>query len=157
FLFKPIVPGVLRSKVAALVELSRVNAKLKEQTAALRHQAEVLQKAEEKLRSLLEAAPDAMIVMNREGRIILVNAEAENLFGYAREDLIENELGMLLPERCHAWHLEHRRNFFSEAGVRPMRVGFELYGRRKDGTEFPVEISQSPLETEEGTLVCSAI
>jgi PAS domain S-box-containing protein len=157
FLFKPIVPEVLRSKVAALVELSRINAKLKEQTAALRHQGEVLQKAEEKFRSLLEAAPDAMIVINREGRIILVNAQAESLFGYARKELLENRLAILLPERFHGQHLEQRSSFFSEASVRPMRVGFELYGRHKDGTEFPVEISLSPLETEEGSLVSSAI
>lgn len=119
---------------------------------------EGLRKGERMFRGLLESAPDAIVITDRAGRIRIVNAQTERLFGYTRDELIGEFVELLIPERFRTGHVVHRGAYTDEPRARAMGSGLELHGRRKDGSEFPLEISLSPLRTDEdGLLVSSAI
>jgi protein-histidine pros-kinase len=108
-------------------------------------------------RTMLETAPDAMIIVDERGRIAIVNRQAEDMFGYTRAELLGHEVEMLLPESIRQNHLRHRGGYVANPELRPMGPGLDLFGRRKDGSEFPVEISLSPVKTSSGMFVSSVI
>jgi PAS domain S-box-containing protein len=108
-------------------------------------------------RSALDAAPDAMIIIDGSGAIRFANRQVSSLFGYAHDEVVGKPIELLMPERFHARHIDHRDQYRGNVRIRPMGAGLQLFGRRKDGTEFPVEISLSPIEHEQGMLVSAAI
>lgn len=113
--------------------------------------------SERMFRELIEALPDAVVVINAAGAIVLVNTETEKMFGYSRTDLLGHAIEQLVPQRFRAGHIGHRMRYFTEMRSRPMGRGLVLMGRRKNGEEFPVEISLSPLHTGDGSLATSVI
>ena len=129
------------------------------QRHALELEAEVEERkrAENRLRMLIEAAPMGIVIADKRGRIAEVNIQALRMFGYEREELLEQSVETLLPDRLRKSHGEHRTNYSKDPHARPMGVGMELFARRKDGSEFPVEISLGPLETKDEVLISSII
>lgn len=113
--------------------------------------------SESRFRGLLESAPDAIVIVDQRGRIELINGQTEKWFGYGRQELIGKPVEQLIPERYRSPHVGLRQGYSEQPVVRPMGAGMELFGRRKDGSEFPVEISLSPLRTGSDLLVTSII
>ena len=144
----------IAERLRAEDEVRQLNAELEQRISERTAQ---LQMSETRFRGLLESAPDAMVITSSDGRIVLVNRQAEEMFGYQRHELLDHAVEMLMPERLRDAHLKHRAAYTQDLQTRSMGRGLELYGRRKDGSEFPVEISLSPLVTDEGVVVSSAI
>src|SRR5690606_34075122 len=109
------------------------------------------------LKAVIELAPTAMLMSDRHGRIVLVNAETEKLFGYERADLIGSSVDRLVPERLRSLHPAHRTGFFVDPTSRPMGAGRDLYALRRDGSEFPVEIGLNPIRTGSDVFVLASI
>src|SRR5690606_25511966 len=112
--------------------------------------------AERRFQSLLESAPDALVISDRSGAMRLVNAEAERLFGYTRDQMVGQSVELLVPREHRAGHPGQRDAYFAEPRVRAMGSGLELYGQRADGSQFPIEISLAPVEGGDGIQVCAA-
>ncbi|RJQ17703.1 MAG: PAS domain S-box protein [Nitrospiraceae bacterium] len=117
----------------------------------------IRREAEKKFRTLMDSAPDAMIYVDGDGKIALVNEQTERLFGYPRQELQGKEIEILMPERFRGIHREKRTGYYAKPKARAMGAGLDLYGLARDGREFPVDIGLSPVETEEGTFVLADI
>lgn len=155
YLFKPIVPEVLRSKVAVFVELSRRADQLQDQAKLLSSQAVTLQRAEQRFRRLVEAAPDAIVICRETGEMVLVNTWTESMLGYSREELLGQHIRLLVPE----WTYDSPWLLDEDSIVEPVSfiAARELNAVRRDGRAIPVEIRASPLEIDEGLLITSVI
>jgi PAS domain S-box-containing protein len=130
--------------------LKKYNEKL--ETLVSKHE-----KSENRFKTLIEFAPDAIITVDSMGRINLVNVQAERLFGYKRDELFGEKIEILIPERFHNKHLQHRASYSASPRLRPMGANTELFALHKNGSEFPVEISLSPISTEEGNFIITTI
>ncbi len=123
----------------------------------LKRAEQALKKNEEMLRGLFEFAPDTVLVANKSGLVIRVNAQVQQMFGYTADELMGKPIETLIPERLSQQHTRHRSDYLEEPHARPMGAGLELYGKRKDGSEFPVDIMLSPMESGEGSIVIAVI
>ena len=148
-----VVITALRDKSGELRGFSKVTRDITESKRA----EEALEKSRENLHVLLEVAPDAVVTVDDQGKIVMVNAQTEKLFGYQRNELLGEKVEKLIPEKVREGHSHHRQGYSSNPHPRAMGAGLELNALRKDGTEFPVEVSLSPIHTSEGFRVISSI
>ncbi|MGD0909466.1 MAG: sigma 54-interacting transcriptional regulator [Candidatus Acidiferrales bacterium] len=148
-----VVITAIRDQTGELTGFAKVTRDLTDR----RNVEQALRHSEQQLRALFEFSPDAIIASDQEGRIRQVNARVETFFGYRRGELLGQPVEILAPERFRRSHPDRRKNYTNHARVRPMGAGLELYGRRKDGSEFPVDIMLGPVETPEGPIVMSVI
>lgn len=148
-----VIITALKDKTGALIGFAKITRDFTDRKRA----EQALQQREKKLSSFFEYSPNAIIVSDLEGRITQVNGQVEKFFGYGREELLGQTIEILIPERFRKTHPARRADYKAHPHVRPMGAGLELYGRKKDGTEFPVDITLGPIETEEGRVVMTII
>lgn len=138
-------------------QLQRMINSLREEIAERKKAERALRVSEQMLQSLFDSAPDATILANRDGIIVRMNDQTERMFGYERDELMSKSVDLLLPSRVRSLHAKHRSDYIAEPRTRPMGANRDLYARRKDGSEFPVDIMLSPLETDQGTMIITAV
>ncbi|MDU6376259.1 MAG: PAS domain S-box protein, partial [Bradyrhizobium sp.] len=148
--------GLIATGALLLVLAAAVGALAFRAVERTRYEA-ALQKSEQRFRQVVEHSPNAKVLVGTDGRIHLVNAQTEALFGWSRQELLGEAVEMLVPERFRSGHPHHRSAFLQQPVSRPMGAGRDLYGLRKDGSEFPIEIGLNPIETDEGLFILSAI
>lgn len=154
YLTKPISPPIVRARVTTHLALAHQNQVLEQK---VRERTLALAMAEEHWRTLLEVAPDAMILVDRAGRIQTINGQTTNFFGYGKEELIGQPIGLLVPDRSSAAHAQKVAHYSQAPATRPMAQGQDLMGRRKDGTEFPIDVGLGAMTTPNGTMTLAAI
>lgn len=137
--------------------MGTTNKSLKQETVDSKQVEEELWESEAIFEKIFEFAPDAIVVVNREGQIVRINTAAEKMFGHTRDELLGKTVEILIPQRFRERHVEQRNRYFIKPRVRSLGLGLGLYGRRKDGSEFPADIMLSPLETTGGVLVLSVV
>jgi PAS domain S-box-containing protein len=148
-----VVITAIRGEEGELLGFVKLTQDLTEQKRAQ----DELRRSQERFQRAVEAAPNAMMMVNRAGRIEMLHLQAEFLFGYARDELLGQPVEKLIPPRYRGHHREHRMSFFADPKPRLMGAGRDLYALTKDGVEFPVEIGLNPIETYQGTMVLTAI
>lgn len=151
----PLLPRALA--LPGPTQLQSINRELEKQIVERERAVEESRAKEKLFRDFVEAAPDAKIIVDETGQIVLVNSQTERLFGYDRKELLGQHVEVLIPHRFVEGHRAHRAGFSQNPRVRPMGAGMDLYAIRKNGTEFPVEISLSPIHTKDGTLTIAAL
>jgi PAS domain S-box-containing protein len=138
-------------------QLQQMIQTLREEITERKKAEQALRQSESMLQGLFDSAPDAMILVNEEGQIVRVNRQTAAMFGYSAEELVGKSVDILLPSIHQTQHADHRADYFTKPYPRPMGAGLELRGKRKDGSQFPVDVMLSPVETKEGVMVISAV